>query len=65
MTDLAAAGAAHRSHFAGRERWEVVVQHERLRGLAGFVNAIEPLNVVGGSERDGHERLGLAAGEER
>ncbi len=52
VADLAAAGAAHRAHFTRGERREVVVQHERLRGLAGFVDGVEALHVVGGAERD-------------
>ena len=35
VPDFAAAGAADHLHFAGREGREVVVQHERLRRLAG------------------------------
>ena len=65
VADLAAAGAAHHLDFAGRERREVVVQHERLGGLAGHVDAVDPLLVVRGAERHGDERLGLAAGEQR
>ena len=37
------------------------MQHERLGGLAGHVDAVDPLLVVGGAERDGDQRLGLAA----
>ena len=65
VADLAAAGAAHRSHFAGGERREVVVQHERLRRLAGLVDAVEPLHVVRRAERGRDERLRLAAREQR
>ena len=52
MPDLAAAGAADHLHLARGERREVVVQHERLGGLAGHVDAVDPLLVVRGAERD-------------
>ena len=65
VADLAARRAAHRAHFTRGERREVVVQHERLRRLAGRVDRVEALDVVGGAERDGDERLRLAAREER
>ena len=59
MADLAAAGAAQELHFADRERREVVVEHEALPRLA--VDGLDLLLIVGGAERRGHERLGLAA----
>ena len=65
VADLAAAGAAHRADFAGRERREVVVEHERLGRLALVVDRVEALHVVRGAERRGDERLRLAAREER
>jgi hypothetical protein len=34
VADLATARSAHRANFASRERWEVVMKHERLRRLA-------------------------------
>ena len=46
-----------------REGREVVVQHELLEVHAGEL--LDALLVLGGAERGGHQRLGLAAGEER
>ena len=63
VADLAAAGAAQELHFADREGREVVVEHEALLGLA--VDRLDLLLVVGRAERRDHERLRLAAGEER
>jgi len=59
VSDLAAAGAAHRSHFAGRERREIVVEHERLGRLARLVDAVEALDIVGGAKRDRDKCLRL------
>src|SRR5205814_9809499 len=64
MSNLAAAGAAHRSHFSRREWREVVMEHERLGRLARIVDAVEPLDVVCGTERDSDERLRLTASEQ-
>ena len=61
VTDLAAAGAAHRLGLADREGREVVVEHEALPHLA--VDHLDLLLVVGGAERGGDQRLGLAARE--
>ena len=61
MTDFTTAGTAHRLHFTDRERREVVVQHEALPGFA--IDHFDLLLVVGRAERDGDERLRLAAGE--
>ena len=65
VADLATRRAAHRAHLAGGERREVVVQHERARRLARAVDRVEALRVVRGAERDGDERLRLAAREQR
>ncbi len=65
VADFTAARAPHRSDFASREGREVVVQHEALGRLLGFVNRIEPLHVVGRAEGRRHQRLRLAAGEQR
>jgi hypothetical protein len=65
MADFAAAGATDRAHFASRERREVVVQHERLRRLACFVDRVEALHVVGRAERHRDQRLCLTASKER
>ena len=65
VTDFAPARAAHRAHFSRGERREVVVQHERLRRLARFIDGVETLHVVRGSERHRDQRLRLAAREQR
>ena len=63
MADLAARLAAQRLDLARRERREVVVHVERLLPVAE--QRVELLLVVLGAERDGDQRLGLAAGEQR
>ena len=63
VADFAPARAADRPHFADRERREVVVEHELLRVL--LEQAVDALLVAAGAERDGHERLRLAALEQR
>ena len=63
MADLAASGRADASGFTDRERREVVVQQERF--LVGPVQRVDPLLVLAGAERGDHDRLGLAAGEQR
>ena len=62
VADLAAAGAAQELHFADRERREVVVQHEPAVDLA--LDRFDLLLVVRRAERDGDERLRLAARED-
>ena len=64
VADFAAAGAAHEADFADAERREVVVQHEALAGLARL-QQFDALLVVLGAERDRHQRLRFAAGEQR
>ena len=56
-------GPRRNCDFADRERREVVVEHEALPRLA--VDHLDLLLVVGGAERGGDERLGLAAREHR
>ena len=63
VADLAAARAAHAAGLADREGREVVVQQERL--LVGPLQRVDPLLVLAGAERRDHQRLGLAAGEQR
>jgi hypothetical protein len=65
VPDLPPRRAADGLHFAGRKRREVVVQHERLRGLLRHIDRVDPLLVRRGPERRGDERLGLAAREQR
>ena len=63
VADFAASGRAHAAGFPDRERREVIVQHERL-----FVRALQRIDVLlvlAGAERGNHQRLGLAAGEQR
>src|SRR5450759_5992965 len=64
VTNLAAAGAAHGSYFTRRERREIVMEHERLGRLARIVDAVEALDIVGGAEGEGDERLCLPASEQ-
>ena len=63
VTDLAAAGKAEAAGLADRVRREIVVQHEVLAVLAG--ERVDDLLVLPGAERGDHQRLGLAAGEQR
>ena len=63
VADLAPAGRADAAGLADRERREVVVQHERF--LVGPLQGVDPLLVLAGAERGDHDRLRLAAGEQR
>ena len=63
VADLAASGRADAAGLADRERREVVVQQERL--LVGALQRVDELLVLAGAERGDHQRLGLAAGEQR
>ena len=63
MADLAASGAAEAARLADREGREVVVQHEGL--FVGAFKRVDILLVLAGAERGDHQRLGLAAGEQR
>ena len=65
VADLAPAGAAQELHLADGEGREVVVQHEALLVTLAPATRVDDLLVVGGAEGDRHERLRLAAGEER
>src|SRR5215469_14273089 len=64
MTDLAPSRPAHESNFANAERREVVMQHKAL-GSLGRVEHLNTLLVFFRAERHGHERLRLAAREQR
>ena len=63
VADLAAARPAHAPGLTDRERRKVVVQQERL--LVRPVQRVDPLLVLTGAERGDHQRLRLAAGEQR
>ena len=63
VADLAAARRTDASGLTDRERREVVVQQERL--LVGALQRVDELLVLAGAERGDHDRLGLAAGEQR
>src|SRR3972149_1451145 len=64
VADLAASGPAHELARAHREGREVVMQRELLLGVL-FGEHVEPLHVFLRAQRHRHQRLGLAAGEER
>ena len=63
MANLAATRTTDRPHLADRIGREVVVEHEFLRILVN--EAIHPLLVLAGTERDGDEGLRLATLKER
>ena len=63
VADFAATYAGHASHFADRERREVVVQHEALLLLA--LEGLQALRVVACAQGRRYQRLRFAAGEER
>src|SRR5690242_7571431 len=63
MADLAPLGAAEAAGFADREGRKIVVQKEGF--LVGPRQRIDVLLVLTGTERCHHERLSLAAGEQR
>ena len=63
MADFAAAGRAHAAGLADRVGREVVVQQEAF--LVGAFQRVDVLLVLAGAERGDHQRLGLAAGEQR
>jgi hypothetical protein len=63
VADLAAAGGADAACLTDREGREVVVQHERF--LVRSLQRVDPLLVLAGAERGHHDRLRLAAGEQR
>src|SRR5437763_14963309 len=63
MADLAALRRAHAAGLASRIGRHVVVEHEALAILAG--ERVDDLLVAPGAERDGDQRLRLAAREQR
>src|SRR5689334_16923525 len=63
VADLAALRRPHHAGLTDRERWEVVVKHERLAAFA--FERVDDLRIARGTERRHHERLGLATREER
>ena len=63
MADFAAARRADAAGFTDRERREVVVQQEGF--LVGALQRVDELLVLAGAERGDHDRLRLAAGEQR
>ena len=65
MSDLATGGAPEGTSLTDREGREVVVEHERLRGLLAGVDRVDALLVARRTECDDRERLGLTAREER
>ena len=63
MADLASSGRTHAARLADRIGREVIVQQEAL--LVGAFQGVDELLVFAGAERRDHQRLGLAAGEQR
>ena len=63
VPDLTSLGTAEAAGFADREGREIVVQQERL--LVGSRQRVDVLFVLAGAERGYHQRLSLAAGEQR
>ena len=63
MADLAPSGRTHAAGLADRIGREVIVQQEAL--LVGAFQRVDELLVFAGAERRDHQRLGLAAGEQR
>ncbi len=63
VADLATAGRAHAAGLADRIGREIVVQHEG--DLVGALEAVDHLLVLAGAERRDHQRLRLAASEQR
>jgi hypothetical protein len=63
VADLAALRAADAAGLAGGEGRHVVVEHEAVLVLAG--QRVDDLLVAAGAQRGDHQRLRLAAGEQR
>ena len=63
VADLTAARCTDAAGFADREGREIVVQQERF--FVGPLQRVDELLVLAGAERRDHQRLGLAAGEQR
>ncbi len=63
VTDLAALGAPHHAGLTHREGRKIVVQHEALAPVA--LQGIDDLRIARGAQRGGHQRLRLAAREQR
>ena len=63
VADFAAAGRTHAARLAHGVGREVIVQEEGL--LVGALQGVDPLLVLARAERCYHERLRLAAGEQR
>src|ERR1700677_332419 len=63
VTDLAALRRAHHPRLADAERRKIVMEHEGLFTLAG--ESVDDLRIASGAERGHHQRLSLAASEQR
>src|SRR5579871_3965423 len=63
VADFAAPRRAHAAGLAHRIGREVVMQQECF--LVSSLQRVDELLVLGGAERRYHQRLGLAAGEQR
>src|SRR5574337_1550489 len=62
MSDLAPTGAAHELDLADTERWKIVMEHKPFGAFS--LEIIQALFIFRGTERGGHEGLGLTPGEE-
>src|SRR5579862_831491 len=63
MPDLTPPGAAHAARFARGIRREIIMQQE-MRAILAF-KRVDDLLVLAGAQGRDHDRLRLAAGEER
>src|SRR5689334_24684297 len=63
VTDVAATGRSHAPSLTHRIRWEIIVQHEGL--LAGAFETVDELFVFRRAQGADHQRLRLAAREQR
>ena len=63
MTHFTTVGEPDPARFTHRVGREVVVQHEGIATLA--FQGVDDLGIPGGTQRDGTNGLGFAAGEQR
>src|SRR3954469_11674934 len=63
MAGLTPLGATHAAGLTDGIGWKVIVQQERF--LVGPLQRVDPLLVLAGAESGDHQRLSLAAREQR